>query len=76
MLKAFAGLIAVFGLLMLNVSVFFAIEQHFGRVWSAAFVALSDFIVAGIILAVSARYPKSHAYRACARGSPRGYSKF
>ena len=59
MLKAFAGLIAVFGLLMLNVSVFFAIEQHFGRVWSAAFVALSDFIVAGIILAVSARYPKS-----------------
>ena len=59
MLKAFAGLIAVFGLLMLNVSAFFAIEQYFGRVWSAASVALFDFIVAGIIVAIATRYPKS-----------------
>ena len=59
MLKAFAGLIAVFGLLMLNISAFFEIEQYFGRVWSAASVALFDFIMAGIIVAVATRYPKS-----------------
>jgi hypothetical protein len=59
LLKALAGLIAVFGLLMLNVSAFFAIEQYFGRVWSAASVALFDFIVAGIIVAIATRYPKS-----------------
>jgi hypothetical protein len=59
MLKALAGLVAVFGLLMLNLSAFFEIEQYFGRVWSAASVALFDFIVAGIILVIAARHQKS-----------------
>jgi hypothetical protein len=59
MLKAFAGLIAVFGLLMLNISAFFAIEQYFGRIWSAASVSLFDFIVAGILVVIAKHYPKS-----------------
>jgi hypothetical protein len=57
--KAFAGLVAVFGLLMLNVTAFFALEQYFGRVWSAASVSFFDFAVAGILVAVSATRPRS-----------------
>jgi len=62
MLKAFAGLIAAFGLLMLNVSAFFAIEPYFGRAWSAASVGLFDFLVAGILVAVAALRPKSREF--------------
>jgi hypothetical protein len=62
MLKAFAGLVAVFGLLMLNVSAFFAIEPYLGRAWSAASVSLFDFIVAGIVVAFAALRPKSREF--------------
>ena len=58
MLKAFAGLIAVFGLLMLNVSAFFALERYLGNVWSAASVSLFDFIVAGVLVAFATLRPK------------------
>ena len=55
LLRSFAGLIAAFGLLMLDLTVFFALEQYFSRVWSAALVSLFDFLVAGglVILAAS-----------------------
>lgn len=59
MLKAFAGLIAVFGLLMLDVSAFFAIERYLGDVWSAAAVSVFDFIVAGGLVAMAALRPTS-----------------
>ena len=59
MLKCFAGLIAVFGLLMLDVTVFFALEQYFGRVWSAASVSLFDFFVAGCLVVVATTRPIS-----------------
>lgn len=53
MLRSFAGLIAVFGLLMLDLTAFFALEQYFGRIWSAAFVSLLDFFIAGILVIVA-----------------------
>jgi hypothetical protein len=59
MLKSFAGLIAVFGLLMLDVTAFFALEQYLGRVWSAALVSLFDFFVAGCLVIVAAMRPGS-----------------
>lgn len=59
MLRSFACLIAVFGLLMLDVTAFFALEQYFGRVWSAALVSLCDFLVAGILLVLAATHPQS-----------------
>ncbi len=62
MLKAFAGLVAVFGLLMLNVSAFFAIEPYLGQAWSAATVSLFDFVVAGALVAVATLRPKSREF--------------
>lgn len=45
-LYAFAGLIAVFGLGMLNVAVFFAFASHWGPIWAAVFAACGDFVLA------------------------------
>jgi putative superfamily III holin-X len=59
MLKSFAGLIAVFGLLMLDLTAFFALDPYFGRAWSAALVSLCDFLIAGILLIVAAMPPRS-----------------
>jgi hypothetical protein len=54
-LLAMAGLIALFGLGMLNVAAFLALELRWGAVWAAAAMALGDFViaiaVAGIALA-------------------------
>ena len=55
----YALVIAVFGLLMLDVTAFFALEQYFGRVWSAALVSLFDFFVAGCLVIVAAMRPGS-----------------
>jgi hypothetical protein len=59
MLKSFAGLIAVFGLLMLDLTAFFALEPYFGRAWSAALVSLFDFFVAGCLVVVATTRPSS-----------------
>lgn len=45
-LYAVAGLIAVFGLGMLNVAVFFAFAATWGPMWAAIFAAGGDFILA------------------------------
>jgi len=53
---ALAGLIALFGIGMLNVAAFFAGEAHWGPVGAAVAVAVGDFflalIVTGVALAV------------------------
>lgn len=54
-LRAFAALIAAFGLLMLNVTAFFALEQYWGRVWAAAAVSGADLLVALILVLIAAR---------------------
>jgi hypothetical protein len=54
-LMSFAGLIAVFGLLMLNVAGYLALEQVWGRVWAAVAMSLSDFIVSLLLIVIAAR---------------------
>ena len=49
-LFALAGLVAVFGLGMANLAVFFGLQQSWGPVWSAAIVALADLILAVVIV--------------------------
>jgi hypothetical protein len=52
-LYAMAGLIAVFGLGMLNVAAFFAFQSSWGPVWAAVAAALGDFLVAAIVAVVA-----------------------
>jgi hypothetical protein len=52
-LYALAGLIAVFGLGMLNVAAFFALQSAWGPVWAAFAAALGDFVVAGVVVAIA-----------------------
>jgi hypothetical protein len=47
---AFAGLIFIFGLGMLNVAGFFALEQEWGPVYAALGVAIADFLIAALLL--------------------------
>ncbi len=55
-LLGFAGLIAVFGLCMLNAAAFLALEALWGPIWAAVAAALADFAfavaIAGIALAL------------------------
>ena len=52
-LYALAGLIAVFGLGMLNVAAFFAFQSSWGPVWAAVAAALGDFVVAAIVATIA-----------------------
>jgi hypothetical protein len=52
-LYALAGLIAVFGLGMLNVAAFFAFQSSWGPVWAAVAAALGDFVVAATVAAIA-----------------------
>jgi hypothetical protein len=52
-LYALAGLIAVFGLGMLNVAAFFAFQSSWGPVWAAVAAACGDFVVAAIVVAIA-----------------------
>jgi hypothetical protein len=49
---AFAGLIAVFGLAMLNVAGFYGLQEPVGPVWASVIVALADFVLAAILMLV------------------------
>lgn len=60
-LYALAGLIAIFGLAMLNAAAFFALEARWGPVWAAVVAALGDFVVAIVVAAIAlAVRPGSH----------------
>jgi hypothetical protein len=52
-LYALAGLIAVFGLGMLNVAAFFAFQSWWGPVWAAVAAAIGDFAVAAVVAAIA-----------------------
>ncbi|RUX20237.1 hypothetical protein EOA23_28855, partial [Mesorhizobium sp. M2A.F.Ca.ET.042.01.1.1] len=45
-LIAFSGLIAVFGLGMVNIAGFYALQVSIGQAWAAAAVALIDIVIA------------------------------
>lgn len=53
MLYAFAGLIAVFGLAMLNVAAYFFLQGLWGPIWAALAAALGDFTIAIIVVLIA-----------------------
>ena len=54
-LVSLAGLIAVFGLVMLNVAGYLALGQVWGQTWAAVAMGLLDFSVSGLLLLATAR---------------------
>ena len=59
-LKAFAALIAAFGLLMLELSAYFALIQIWSAILAAAILGVVNFAIAAIVLLIAARPPTGH----------------
>jgi hypothetical protein len=53
MLYALAGLIAVFGLAMLNVAAYFFLRGHWGPIWAALAAALGDLAIALVVVLIA-----------------------
>lgn len=56
-LRAFAALIAAFGLLMLELSAYFALVQIWSAIFAAAILGAVNFVIAAILFAIAARPP-------------------
>lgn len=56
-LRAFAALIAAFGLLMLELSAYFALVQIWSAILAAAILGAVNFVIAAILLLIAARSP-------------------
>jgi len=56
-LRAFAALIAAFGLLMLELSTYFALVQIWSAIAAAAILGALNFLIAAILFAIAARPP-------------------
>jgi hypothetical protein len=56
-LRAFAALIAAFGLLMLELSAYFALVQIWSAICSAAILGAVNFVIAALLFAIAARQP-------------------
>ena len=56
-LRAFAALIAAFGLLMLELAAYFALVQVCSAISAAAILGAVNFVIAGILLVIAARPP-------------------
>jgi membrane protein implicated in regulation of membrane protease activity len=56
-LRAFAALIAAFGLLMLELSAYFALVQTWSAISAAAILGAVNFMIAAILFAIAARPP-------------------
>lgn len=56
-LRAFAALIAAFGLLMLELSAYFALVQIWSAIAAAAILGALNFVIAGILLFIASRPP-------------------
>ena len=57
-LRAFAALIAAFGLLMLELSAYFALVQIWSAISAAAILGAVNFVIAAILFAMAARPPR------------------
>ena len=55
--RAFAALIAAFGLLMLELSAYFALVQIWSAISAAAILGAVNFAIAGTLFAIAARPP-------------------
>jgi hypothetical protein len=56
-LRAFAALIAAFGLLMLELAAYFALVQIWSAISAAAILGLVNFVIAAILFVIAARPP-------------------
>ncbi len=56
-LRAFAALIAAFGLLMLELSAYFALIQLWSAISAAAILGVVNFSIAAVLLAIAAKPP-------------------
>lgn len=56
-LRAFAALIAAFGLLMLELSAYFALVQIWSAISAAAILGVVNFVIAAILFVVAERPP-------------------
>ena len=56
-LRAFAALIAAFGLLMLELSAYFALVQIWSAISAAAILGAANFVIAAALFVVAARSP-------------------
>jgi hypothetical protein len=56
-LRAFAALIAAFGLLMLELSAYFALVQIWGAIAATAVLGAINFVIAAILFVVAGRSP-------------------
>jgi hypothetical protein len=56
-LRAFAALIAAFGLLMLELAAYFGLVQTWSAISSAAILGAVNFVIAAILFAVAAKPP-------------------
>jgi membrane protein implicated in regulation of membrane protease activity len=56
-LRAFAALIAAFGLLMLELAAYFALVQIWSAIAAAAILGTVNFAIAAILVAIAARPP-------------------
>ena len=56
-LRAFAALIAAFGLLMLELSAYFALVQIWSAISAAAILGVVNFAIAAVLFAIAARPP-------------------
>ncbi|QOG22083.1 MULTISPECIES: phage holin family protein [Bradyrhizobium] len=56
-LRAFAALIAAFGLLMLELSAYFALVQIWSAIAAAAILGAVNFLIAGILFVIAGRPP-------------------
>lgn len=56
-LRAFAALIAAFGLLMLELSAYFALVQIWSAISAAAILGALNFVIAALLFVIAARPP-------------------
>src|SRR6266508_3498598 len=56
-LRAFAALIAAFGLLMLELSAYFALVQIWSAISAAAILGVVNFVIAAVLFVVAGRPP-------------------
>lgn len=56
-LRAFAALIAAFGLLMFELAAYFALAQIWSAIWAAAILGAVNFIIAAILFVIAGRPP-------------------
>ncbi|MCS3928141.1 hypothetical protein M2175_003172 [Bradyrhizobium elkanii] len=59
-LRAFAALIAAFGLLMLELSAYFALVQIWSAIAAAAILGAVNFAIAAVFFVVAGRPPSGH----------------